>query len=87
MKSYIPDEKIDERLPLDQVLQNEKAQQVRKMLTLLSEKQREVLILHHTHGMSLHEIAVLTQNPLGTIKSHLFRGMSRLYRELEKERT
>ncbi|MBN2494309.1 MAG: RNA polymerase sigma factor [Deltaproteobacteria bacterium] len=73
-------------LALEKLLEVEQAREVREKLTRLPAKQRQVLILRYTHEMSLEEVAELTGQPLGTVKSHLFRGMKRLQRLLEKGR-
>jgi len=67
-------------LPLEEVLKMERAREVRQKLTELPEKMRRVLILRFAHDLGLAEIASLTSQPLGTVKSHLFRGLRRLHR-------
>jgi RNA polymerase sigma-70 factor (ECF subfamily) len=79
-----PDEQ-HRQIPLDRILEEERARKVRKLLVRLSEKQKRVLILHYTNEMSLQEISALTKQPVGTVKSHLFRGMRRLHKLFSKE--
>ena len=69
-------------LPLDALVEAERARQVREKLVHLPERMRQVLILRFTHEMALEEIASLTGMPLGTVKSHVFRGLKRLGRLL-----
>jgi RNA polymerase sigma-70 factor, ECF subfamily len=69
-------------LPLQEVLEMERAREVRDKLTELPEKMRQVMILRFTHDLGLSEIASMTSQPLGTVKSHLFRGLKRLHRLL-----
>ena len=47
-------------------------------LLQLSSTYREVLVLRFHEEMSLEEIAALTQAPLSTVKSRLYRGMAAL---------
>ena len=72
-------------LPLEMLVAAEKAREVRKKLERLPERIRQVLILRFTQDCSLQEIAELTGLPLGTVKSHLFRGLKRLNRMIAKE--
>ena len=71
--------------PLRQLLKEEKAARVRDKLTRLGAKQRQVLILRYTHELTWEEIAEHTKQPMGTVKSHWFRGMKRLCKILRKE--
>jgi RNA polymerase sigma-70 factor (ECF subfamily) len=72
-------------LPLETLVAAEKAREVRRKLEKLPERIRQVLILRFTQDCSLQEIAELTGLPLGTVKSHLFRGLKRLNRLIGKE--
>lgn len=47
--------------------------------------QREVIILRFYHNLSLEEIAQVTEAPLGTIKSRLYRGLQIARQILERE--
>ncbi len=47
-------------------------------LAKLSENERQCLILSYHEGLSHAEIAELTDFPLGTVKSHITRGATRL---------
>ena len=53
----------------------------------LSEEHRLVVLLHDTEGYKLAEIAELTNNPVGTIKSRLHRARGRLRQILEADGT
>lgn len=70
----------DESLPLDALVERERAQEMRRMLNQVPAKHRQVLILRFTHDFSLGEIAESTGLPVGTVKSHLFRGLKKLRR-------
>ncbi|MBW2703217.1 MAG: sigma-70 family RNA polymerase sigma factor [Deltaproteobacteria bacterium] len=72
--------------PLDALLDAERAREVRELLTHLPPKMRRVMILRFTQELPLEDIASLTDQPLGTIKSHLFRGIRRLAKLLKEER-
>lgn len=81
-------------LPLQQLdmVANENIQEkvegsmlLRKVLDCLAKapfKQREVLVLHYIHELTLTEIQHLLRIPLGTVKSRLNRGLDRLRKEL-----
>ncbi len=59
-------------------LRGERHQNVRRALARLDEPYREVVALRFFAERSLDEIAVLTGRPLGTVKTHLHRGLLRL---------
>lgn len=63
---------------VDTLLEQERAREVQQRLVELPDKPRQVLILRFTYGMSLQEIAQTTDMRLGTVKSHLSRGLKRL---------
>ena len=73
--------------PLAELVEREKARVVRGALARVPDGHRQVLVLRFTHDLSLEEIAASTGHPLGTVKSHLFRGLKRLRRLLDEEST
>ena len=48
------------------------------VLGVLSDKQREVLLMKYVDDMSLNEIAATLQIPLGTVKSKLYHALQKL---------
>lgn len=56
-----------------------------KALSRLSVSERAVLLLYGREGMTLQEITDLTGIPLGTVKSHLSRGRTKLKKNLSRE--
>ena len=69
-------------LPLEEVLEMERARELHGVLAELPEKLRLALILRYVNGLALREIASLTRQPTGTVKSHVFRGLKRLHQKL-----
>ena len=59
-------------------LRGERQQTVRRAVAALDEPYREVVALRFFAERSLDEIASLTGRPLGTVKTHLHRGLLRL---------
>jgi RNA polymerase sigma-70 factor, ECF subfamily len=80
-----PDSVAVDNEALHTLIEGERRRRVREMLTELPDPMRQVLILRFTHGLPLDQISSLTGLPEGTVKSHLFRGVARLQRLLEKE--
>ncbi len=72
--------------PLEQFEYRENAQEVATVLLTLEPSYREVLTLRFHEEMSLEEIAGVTQAPLSTVKSRLYRGLAALKPELVKLR-
>jgi RNA polymerase sigma-70 factor, ECF subfamily len=73
--------------PAHSVLRSERDARIRAAVASLDEPYREVVALRFFAERSLAEIAVATDRPLGTVKTHLHRGLARLRRALaETER-
>lgn len=70
-----PDEHAN---PERDVVDQEHASAVRKAINDLPADQREVVSLRYFQDMPLERIAVLTNVPLGTVKSRLHRALARL---------
>jgi RNA polymerase sigma-70 factor (ECF subfamily) len=64
-------------------LQAERAADIRTAVSRLDEPYREVVALRFFGDLSLGEIATQTGRPLGTVKTHLHRGLMRLRANLE----
>jgi RNA polymerase sigma-70 factor (ECF subfamily) len=64
--------------PASVAVRMERAAEVREALADLDEPYREVVALRFFGDLSLSEIAEQTGRPLGTVKAHLHRGLSRL---------
>jgi RNA polymerase sigma-70 factor, ECF subfamily len=74
----------DERMSDDQLLERERRRQVERLLALLSEKLRAVIVLRFGGDLSYEEIATTLEIPLGTVKRRLFDGLAKL-RDLMEE--
>ena len=64
-------------------MRSERATEIRAAVAALAEPYREVVALRFFGESSLEEIARQTGRPLGTVKTHLHRGLSRLRTQLE----
>ncbi len=70
--------------PAHTFLRTELDSRVRAAVATLDEPYREVVALRFFAERSLLEIAEATGRPLGTVKTHLHRGLGRLRRALEE---
>jgi RNA polymerase sigma-70 factor (ECF subfamily) len=70
--------------PASAVLRSERDAQLRAAVAALEEPYREVVALRFFAERSLAEIADATDRPLGTVKTHLHRGLARLRRTIEE---
>jgi RNA polymerase sigma-70 factor (ECF subfamily) len=59
-------------------LRVERAEELRRAIGRLDEPYRETLALRFYGELSLAEISAHTGRPIGTVKTHLFRGLGRL---------
>ena len=64
--------------PSSLAMRAERATDVRGAVAALPEPYREVVTLRFFGEMTLEEIAIQTGRPLGTVKTHLHRGLLRL---------
>ena len=64
--------------PFDAVNSRENRETVQSALAQLDSLHREVLVLRFHEELSLEEIATVTQAPLSTVKSRLYRGLAAL---------
>jgi RNA polymerase sigma-70 factor, ECF subfamily len=71
--------------PLGHALAAERQAAVRLAVASLPEPYREVVALRFFGELSLAEIASVTERPLGTVKTHLRRGLGRLREALGEE--
>jgi RNA polymerase sigma factor (sigma-70 family) len=71
--------------PEDHVLRLELNDVIQEGINQLPEDQRIVVVLSDIQGMAYQEIAEIINEPLGTVKSRLSRGRSRLRNYLVKQ--
>lgn len=64
--------------PAEHAERGDEAEQIRAALERLTEKEREVVLLHFYDGMTLAEVAYTLEVPLGTVKSRLHGALTRL---------
>jgi RNA polymerase sigma-70 factor (ECF subfamily) len=64
--------------PLSRVLDAELANKVKDAIFALPPMQREALVLFEYEGLTLNEIAVITNTDVGAVKSRLYRARERL---------
>jgi RNA polymerase sigma-70 factor (ECF subfamily) len=69
--------------PATSALRSERAADVRSAVARLDEPYREIVALRFFGDLSLEEIAIQTGRPLGTVKTHLRRGLIRLRSSVE----
>jgi len=71
--------------PAVRALRTERYVELRRAVATLDEPYREVVALRFFAERSLQEIADATDRPLGTVKTHLHRGLKRLRKALEED--
>jgi RNA polymerase sigma-70 factor (ECF subfamily) len=71
--------------PAHLAIRSERAAAIRAAVVGLEEPYREVVVLRFFAELSLAEIAAQSGRPLGTVKTHLHRGLQRLRRSLEAD--
>jgi RNA polymerase sigma factor (sigma-70 family) len=68
--------------PADQAEHREQVERVLRVIGRFEPAIRDVLLFRLVEGFSLDEVAGLVELPLGTVKSHLHRGIARLKKTL-----
>ena len=71
-----------ERSPEAQLLLRERASRVHLTLKYLSNHQRRVFILRFLEEMDLQEISAITGMPANTVKTHLYRAVTAIRKQL-----
>jgi RNA polymerase sigma-70 factor (ECF subfamily) len=79
----LPSEDVE---PLQRLLNDELAEEVRQALSLLPPHYRDPLILYEMHDLSYLEIAAICQVDIGTVRSRLSRGRAALAKRLCQRR-
>jgi RNA polymerase sigma-70 factor (ECF subfamily) len=72
--------------PLADLVAVERDRQVRDAVASLPEPYQEVIVLRFFGELSISEIATATGRPIGTVKTHIGRGLRRLRAALEEAR-
>ena len=73
----------DATMPYDQLIKNETAQSVKRVISKMPEKLREIILLAYFHKFSYAEIARILEIPVGTVKSRLHTAVSRFAEDWE----
>lgn len=71
--------------PLEQILEQEHAVHLWKLVERLDIKYRTVILLYYYNELSTREIAKITGTLEGTVKSRLFQARKLLKKQLESE--
>lgn len=71
--------------PLERAQGSQLQERVRAALQLLTDEQREVIILKEYEGLTFAEIAETLQLPTSTVKTRLYRGLVEMKRHLARE--
>ena len=67
----------DTRMPYDELIKDETAASVKRVVAQMPTKLREILILAYFHKFSYAEIAGILKIPVGTVKSRLHTAVGR----------
>jgi RNA polymerase sigma-70 factor (ECF subfamily) len=67
----------DARMPYDDLIRDERAASVKRVLSRMPEKLREIIVLAYFHKFSYAEIAEILDIPIGTVKSRLHTAVAR----------
>lgn len=73
-------------LPRDSVEQKDEVARIHSALSELTDKEREIVLLHFYQGLTLGEASEVLNVPLGTVKSRLHGALVRLKGLLRSER-
>jgi RNA polymerase sigma-70 factor (ECF subfamily) len=67
----------DEHMPYDDLIRDEQAEEVKRVLSRMPQKLREIVILAYFHKFSYGEVARILGIPIGTVKSRLHTAVMR----------
>lgn len=81
----LPDRADSRPGPAEETEREDEARRLRGAIDSLPEKYRAVITLYHLQGLQYDEIALILGLPMGTVKTHLFRGKELLRKRLNGE--
>jgi RNA polymerase sigma-70 factor (ECF subfamily) len=84
--AYEPEARHDER-PEQRAEQAEQRREMGALVRALPETYRAAVLLRHVHGLHYAECAQVLGQPVGTVKSHVHRGIALLRAALEHSST
>ena len=67
----------DGHMPYDELIRNERADSVKRVLSRMPQKLREIIVLAYFHKFSYAEIAGILDIPIGTVKSRIHTAVAR----------
>ena len=67
----------DEHMPYDDLIRDERAEAVKRVLSRMPQKLREIVVLAYFHKFSYGEVARILGIPIGTVKSRLHTAVMR----------
>lgn len=73
----------DTRMPYDDLIKDETADSVKKVISKMPTKLREIILLAYFHKFSYAEIADMLSIPVGTVKSRLHTAVGRFAEDWE----
>jgi RNA polymerase sigma-70 factor (ECF subfamily) len=73
----------DTRMPYDDLIKDETADSVKKVISKMPTKLREIVLLAYFHKFSYAEIAEMLSIPVGTVKSRLHTAVGRFAEDWE----
>ena len=71
--------------PAEEAEREDEARRLRAAIDALPDRYRAVITLYHLQALQYDEIATILRLPMGTVKTHLFRGKELLRRRLNNE--
>jgi RNA polymerase sigma-70 factor (ECF subfamily) len=73
----------DERMPYDDLIRDERAASVKRVISRMPAKLREIIVLAYFHKFAYAEIAQILNIPIGTVKSRLHTAVGRFAEDWE----
>jgi RNA polymerase sigma-70 factor (ECF subfamily) len=73
----------DERMPYDDLIRDERAASVKRVISRMPAKLREIIVLAYFHKFAYAEIAQMLEIPIGTVKSRLHTAVGRFAEDWE----
>ncbi len=85
-----PYDELDEKIAAKDIIsgiseKEETALAVRRAISALPDGQKNAVLLFYYHGMRIRQIAEITNTPVATVKTRLFRAKKAMKEILEKE--
>lgn len=76
-------EDVENTLGIDTINNTEKRLLLEKMFTIISDEERDIIIMHDVAGLKFREISKILEKPVGTVLARYNRSIKKMQKEFQ----